>query len=474
MNKLNHSQSRSQPSKPGTGTGKNAAVQTYAVLYYKRSNKVHKTKGTSRLDGILTIYAPPSNLVTLKPAEADDDDDDDDDNNDNNSVGASDSESEDDGKMSYKKKMQAMRKKKKKTGNTGTRSTPKVLYSSKNPDIAKRVFENSSLEDDDIVVLPAWECQIVSNLSNVASAPGLKPVVAVAVAVASRSGGLMALASKSTLPSTNRTSLTSAKSGSSVQLGGQKRPLIKTNSSNNPLLKRKPPLQPLHSNKTSTSTSSVGGAVKRKPPAQPKPKVQDTADSNDDDDTEAEAKKKPSSTASIHSSLLQSKKRKLVQGPLRTPIAGTDTNAQNDECFKGAIGKLHAPASIKSILRPHQQTGIVFLWNCLTGSCPKLQKLVQNAATCSASNAKDGDGDGGDHVHSHATGCGGAILADEMGLGKTLMTITVIFAMHRHNRNYVSAANHLRHAYFYIHVHVNSYWIVSFRDSSLCVLLAWL
>ena len=36
----------------------------YSVLYYKRTNKVHKNKGVTREDGILTI-APPLPLATM-------------------------------------------------------------------------------------------------------------------------------------------------------------------------------------------------------------------------------------------------------------------------------------------------------------------------------------------------------------------------------------------------------------------------
>jgi SNF2 family DNA or RNA helicase len=81
------------------------------------------------------------------------------------------------------------------------------------------------------------------------------------------------------------------------------------------------------------------------------------------------------------------------------------------DCFEGAIGELNAPSSIKTILRPHQQTGIVFLWNCLTSACPKLQKLLQERRV-DVSGKYDYGMDGG---ICHDELRGGAILADEMG-----------------------------------------------------------
>jgi hypothetical protein len=42
-----------------------AESSSYTVLYYKRKNKVHKTKGVSKMDGILMTTPPPESLVTL-------------------------------------------------------------------------------------------------------------------------------------------------------------------------------------------------------------------------------------------------------------------------------------------------------------------------------------------------------------------------------------------------------------------------
>jgi len=90
--------------------------------------------------------------------------------------------------------------------------------------------------------------------------------------------------------------------------------------------------------------------------------------------------------------------------------------------FLDAIGDLTVPNSITRIMQNHQETGISFLWNCLTGASPALQKLSQQARQ--------------ENNISNNTMFQGAILADEMGLGKTFMSIAVIFALHRRNKQH--------------------------------------
>ena len=57
------------------------------MLYYRRSKKVHKARGVSRLDGVLTVSAPPACLATLADAagpmsSCDDDEEDEDEDKD--------------------------------------------------------------------------------------------------------------------------------------------------------------------------------------------------------------------------------------------------------------------------------------------------------------------------------------------------------------------------------------------------------
>ena len=424
------------------------SIQKYEVLYYKRTNKVHKTKGTSRLDGILTVHFPPSNLVTLQPTPAhadgeddgsssteEDEEDDDDDGNGNDG---------NDKKMTYKQRMKSMRKKKnKKGGRSGKRKESQreqMIYSKKNVDIVKRVIEKGSLEEDDIIVLPSWECQIVSNVSSSQSKSSKLPNFGV------KFGGTGPLLSKSKGQSVKQAG---AGSLSGSGLLGKKRSLvnrsnsssavgginINTKSIRNPLLKAKTPLQSLRaqSNRNRNRNRIQLSTTKRNPPPQPKCKSKEAAehDSNDDngngngngndsddqiDNIDQHQKIVPSTFTSskFNTNSRLFKKRKLVCGTLQQQTQTTSLKASkpnlnsgqklnvsvsvnvNDECFKGAIGIINAPAAIKAILREHQKKGIVFLWNCITGACPKLKQLKQD---------RDIDSD-----HN------GAVLADEVSL----------------------------------------------------------
>lgn len=95
----------------------------YQVLYYKRSNKVHKSKGVAKMDGRLSIAPPPKCVVTL---------------------------SEDDG------------------------SSNKTVLSGIYRDVSKRAFsdnDETKLEEDSTVIVGHYECEIMSCLSGTAAAP---------------------------------------------------------------------------------------------------------------------------------------------------------------------------------------------------------------------------------------------------------------------------------------------------------------
>ena len=96
-----------------TTSSTTSSSRSYQVLYYKRKNKVHKSKGVSKCDGHLTVAPAPSFLVTLV---------------------------EDEGKSK--------------------------VYSGIQRDVAKQAFGELSLQEDDIVVLGQYEVQIVSLLSS--------------------------------------------------------------------------------------------------------------------------------------------------------------------------------------------------------------------------------------------------------------------------------------------------------------------
>ena len=118
--------------------------------------------------------------------------------------------------------------------------------------------------------------------------------------------------------------------------------------------------------------------------------------------------------------------RKLGQIKLQRPIQGAKRGSatpasaaigpQSENLFPNAVGNLIVPVSIKRELRPHQITGISFLWNAING-----HSKVEQASP---------------HLHDAAPkGVGGCILADEMGLGKSLMTIATICALQKQSRD---------------------------------------
>eukprot|EP00985_Skeletonema_marinoi_P028467 scaffold24952_cov140-Skeletonema_marinoi.AAC.1 len=130
----------------------------YTVLYYKRTNKVHKHRGTSRQDGILSIAPPPLCSVSLLDndvADAGDDDDDSDDDIDDN------------GKNKYYRR-HSKNNTKKRTTKKQKKNAPKkpksgaVIYSGVNSELAKRAADIQ--EDDEIVLSGQWECLIISKL----------------------------------------------------------------------------------------------------------------------------------------------------------------------------------------------------------------------------------------------------------------------------------------------------------------------
>ena len=147
----------------------------YSVLYYKRTNKVHKNRGVSREDGILTISPPPSCLCKLVSAEEDDDGDNT--NNATTSKSALDSSSDEDdddddtttnNKFTKKKKYHQMRKKKMNNGSSH-KSKSGVIFSGVNSDLSRRAFDSQRVGihvDDALVLSGQWECEIVSVLND--------------------------------------------------------------------------------------------------------------------------------------------------------------------------------------------------------------------------------------------------------------------------------------------------------------------
>lgn len=347
---------------PAATTVDNKDVKTFEVLYNKRTNKVHKNKGVSKMDGKLIVYPPPSCLVTLVNASQQDESASDDDQDNHNKK-----------KRSWKK----------------SSSTNGPIYSGINTKVSKQVFGDASspLQIDDIITLPAYEVQITAVILNHHDDGGNTPAAG------------------------NATLKTAPILKSTTML--QRRPL-------------KPLLQSKRAGLAVKKSATSNWQQRRQPPVQPK-RGPSTLDSDSDDDMDTAPTTTKSAPARLLSTTrpnpLLNRKRKVLTASVSSatnnkvarPTATATTNATS---FPGAIGSCVIPPSIRKILRPHQQTGIAFLFNCLTGASQELQQAAAETA-----------------VGSDYRGC---ILADEMGLGKTLMTIATTHALYRRTKSHVS------------------------------------
>ena len=311
------------------------AILEYDALFYKRSahSKVHKSKGASKIDGILSINIGKQTL-SLVCAENDD------------SSGDDDDDEEEKGKMTWKKR-------RKKTSKAGPRG---VVYSGK----LQGELTASGIQENATLVLGTYDVEVVSLRSKPASAPAsgkgstvrrgvgsvaaTKPTAGVPVKPAQgfkKTIGLHSVKPRGILPA-----------------------------------KRKPVTQP---------------TIKR-PPAQPR-KLLPNESTTQSAIVPPRAKVLRHSSDNVVNSQPAAPKAAVKRPP---PTRWTPPTAVANIAV---LPHIPLPASIRKVLRPHQVTGVDFLWKALTNE-------------------------------------NGAILADEMGLGKTLMSIAVVSAWHRTQREH--------------------------------------
>ena len=298
-------------------------AKTFDVLFHKRKhNKVHKSKGVSKMDGRLIVMPPPICLVKLELVDAEP-----------QMEGLEEAEND------------AIKK-----------SNNACLYSATNKDLAKRVFGELGLHLDDFVVLSQFECQIT----------GIPP----------ETGADQATKKYKTLTR-----------GRFVPLHSQ-RPLVRklgiVVQSN--LI---PSVESLERPRASPGQNQalLDSETEHNENVAPMPRL---------------VKKRP-----VHP--LLAKKRAL--DPSKTP---TGKSTIITTTFPDASGMINIPNSILKVLRPHQVSGVTFLWNVLTGASSELQAAASSA---------------------HVDNVRGCILADEPGIGKTLQSIAVLCAFHRRNKD---------------------------------------
>lgn len=397
------------------------APRRYAVLYYKRKKKVHKQKGVSKEDGILVVEPPPSCKVSLF---------------------------EDDGMSMH--------------GGKNKKKSATLVTSGINWTISKKafgvvdsksgagnVFElgPNGLADGDIVEMSsaALDLEITAVLDGGGGG---------AAAMGTTSGGATKSLGGLKKPALGGLGggglkkrpggLGGGMSKGGIGLGGKAgagngRGLVSRKPTNPLLAGRKRPLVGLGSG-TAGGTGLGRGLVGRRPPPQPKRRDDDNDnrkgnndDEEDDDEMDGsngmenmtEAKVNAASgrkgpLSRVPSSLLGGggKKRRIISGRglgATAASAGASTTSSTAaasisaaDSFPGAIGTIIAPASIRGILRPHQREGVTFLWNCLTGASPDLQRVAEESGAGSAASK-------------------GAILADEMGEFHSYVFVFMLF-----------------------------------------------
>ena len=440
----------------------------------------------------MTIAPPPSCVCSLVNADADDDNDD---NDDDNALDEDDDDQEEEEessgggrfKQTKKKKYQQMRKKMNKGKGKGSHRSSKsgVIFSGVNSELSRKVFnDNDGVGEDDVLVLNAqWECEVVSVLNGNNNAGGGNGGVGSMNRVGG-GGGLMQKRAGG-LTSNNNSTLLMRKEPSAMGLGhsnSNRAPL--GNVRKNTLMKKQPLL--LQSKKKVGLGSGIGvkrtlGSTAAKLPSKnnasamalptaaaasgkmkkdgngewflDKPQSEDD-DSDDDEATTNTATLAASRTMSkVPPSLLRNKTSSLANKRPRTvPGLGSaslksntlSTNStNNNDFFPGALGPtITVPASVRNILRPHQRSGIAFLWNCVLGVSPGLQQAMLTATVGKSDDSLFEDTEDSEDEEercNRAIKSGGvprgAVLADEMGLGKTLMTIATVFAYYRHARD---------------------------------------
>lgn len=256
----------------------------YEVLYYKRKNKVHKSKGVSKLDGFLKQGQGSFSLMDENRS---------------------------------------------------------ILLT--HPDTVKR-----ALQPDETIALGSFDVEILAS----SEATSVQKSV---------------LVRKRPLSSVGAASTSAVGGSSSLRLAQENRPNKTAKPLQQPTI-RKPPIQP-KKNIAVQSHKAVSSVHPPLVPAQP----------------------------SVQQQLLPQRtvrKVQKIQMPRKVHTGEANANATIHHTI---LPHIPLPATLARVLRPHQVSGVDFLWKAVAE--------------------------------------GGAILADEMGCGKTLMTIAVICALHRQDRS---------------------------------------
>ena len=324
----------------------------YEVLYYERKNKVHKSKGVSKFDGILSI-AVTSGYIRLQDTAATADNDSSDD----------DSE-EEDAKLRGKAKEKQRRK-----HHQQQRKSKPVPYSGRDKALAQKCCD---LQDDETIVLGGYEVQIVSSMK------AAKPKTASGLLAHKRS-----VTNNNTLIRKRPNSLlgnSNGSIGSNAPTGGLKRgggPLLSTTRKVLP----KPLVSSIKSNTTTTTTKNNKNAL---PLARTiPPNTTNNTNGNNNPLSNRMIVAKPLVRRTVGGTSLAMRKQ-----PPKQPQNGNKENNSNGIAPTTTANNINIcphipmPASLRTVLRPHQVQGVEFLWNALTEGpqrgCILADEMVRN------------------------------------------------------------------------------------------------
>jgi hypothetical protein len=349
------------PSRGGVGpAGKNSGdrdiandsdpkTYRYTVLYYKRKNKVHKSRGVSKLDGTLIVVAASpgsstSNLsVTLQSADT--------------------------GAVVYRGGLRI-------NGNTAERG-------------GAHSRSNDAFDVDETVSVGAYEVEILSCDSN-GDGYGNKKKTNSHPSIASNNKSKVTR-NRKLLDNTNARGRRPL--GKKLGIGGGNQSRRGGLGSIRSLagMTRKPTLPPTLAVRKRTKTSSVDsessddGGVSALPPtgtATLLPSLPSVVPRRKANTilpgykrpilrTKTDAMEISCGRSSNAAGSNRKRRAKLLSSPTEpgsTTQKDTTNGGGTQNFFPGAIGTPLVPHSIRKSLRPHQIEGVVFLWNCLTGN----------------------------------------------------------------------------------------------------------
>lgn len=371
-----------------------ASTIEYEVLYYKRKNKVHKSKGVTKTDGRLKVCAKKHQIVLLEQRGG--------------------------GKHE--------------NGNNSS-SSNSVVHSCINKEL---VTKCRALNNEDTIVLGGYEVEILSRIQKLNSSGNVS------------TGSSL----RSTQPFGSRiVKAASTNAFKKVISSNPTNPVLRAKLASTPLRKICPvkrkfvaPTKTDPNAAVRNSKSTDDGSDDESAGSPDEAGEGDDADDDDDDGDKIQASLRPIhgiTQRSVKSMILP---RRRLLAPIKSIVPGTAApkglgtgheilsvpSLHPHQRFSGehaaeasgatthssrrneVLPHIPLPASLVQVLRPHQVTGVDFLWKALQPS--------------SSSNQVNS---------SNSNNCGGAILADEMGLGKTLMTVAIVAARHRQERSKV-------------------------------------